>query len=193
MLNIYLDFKSPGAYLAMRPTLALLERLNQSANTKWLPYNTMQQRIPPKREDENKGERHRRVRALARQNTHLLYADIQGVPMSFSEIPGNTDLALAALLFVQEDPLRFIHAAFAAYWAQQRDLNNAQVVAELLQAQGYEADKFDAERALQNLKEHQSQTEEQGVVDAPAYVLHEQMFIGREHLPWVEELLTQSG
>ena len=45
-----------------------------------------------------------------------------------------------------------------------------------------------AER-LTELEAMQLTSEELGVVDTPAYVIDGQVFIGREHLPWVRELL----
>ena len=34
----------------------------------------------------------------------------------------------------------------------------------------------------------QAKSEEAGIVGTPAYVIEEQIFVGREHLPWIEEI-----
>ena len=31
--------------------------------------------------------------------------------------------------------------------------------------------------------------EKEGAVDTPGYLVKEQMFVGREHLPWIRQLL----
>jgi len=33
------------------------------------------------------------------------------------------------------------------------------------------------------------QAEENGIFTSPTYVVNEQIFVGREHLPWISELL----
>ena len=61
MLSVYLDFKSPGAYLAMSPTLALVERL--SLEVDWKPFRVIERDVPKLGKEETVGESHRRVRA----------------------------------------------------------------------------------------------------------------------------------
>jgi 2-hydroxychromene-2-carboxylate isomerase len=192
-LQLYIDFKSPGSYLALKPTLALLEKTKATAQ--WLPFMTKQRPIPLEKENETRGETHSRVRENARRETHLLYAGLQSTAMHFPASPGNTDLALAALVYTQKvytqnDPLRFVRAAYEAYWINGLDLADSQVINDLLQDNGYDAKAFDAEHHLQLLQESQTAAEASGVVEAPAYLIQDNLFIGREHLPWITELLT---
>jgi 2-hydroxychromene-2-carboxylate isomerase len=187
-LQLYIDFKSPGSYLALKPTLAVLDKTKATAQ--WLPFKTKQRQMPVKKENETRGETHSRVRENARRETHSLYADLQSTAMHFPAVPGNTDLALAALIYARNDPLAFISAAYEAYWITGLDLADNKVISDLLQDNGYDANAFDAEHHLQLLQESQTATEESGVVDAPAYLIQDNVFIGREHLPWITELLT---
>lgn len=188
MLRIYIDFKSPAAFLAMKPTLALQEKLGLTLE--FLPFRTSQWAIPDEKNEETRGEAHRRVRALARRDTHLKYAALQGAPMTFRDEPGETDAALAALLHVQSSPDKFISAAFAAYWTGQADLNDPAVVRALMEAGGCDPSEFDLEKRLAELEAVQRDAEEVGIIDAPAYVIDGQIFIGREHLPWLEAALN---
>jgi len=184
-MNIYIDFKSPAAYLAMRPTLALIEKTD--ADVTWLPFNTAQQSVPLASDDETKGDTHRRVRALSRQQTHLMYADLAGTDMHFRETPGSTELALAALLNTIDDRLDYILRAFQAYWVEQLDLNDSSVVTDLLGASGSVPDNLDV------LRESQLKAENEGIIDTPAYTINGQLFIGREHLPWIGQELAKPG
>lgn len=187
MMRIYIDFKSPAALLAMKPTLALSARLG--VTFEYLPFRTAQFKVPKESAGETRGESHRRVRALARRDTHLKYAAIQGTPMKFPGAPGVSDLAMAALLYVGSEPVKYMEAAFNAYWKEGQDLNDQSVVNGLLGDQGYDASGFDPERYLEEFAKVHHEAEEIGIIDTPAYVTDGHIFVGREHLPWVETLL----
>ena len=186
-LTIYIDFKSGPAYLAMKPTLAMLERHGIAAT--WLPFESRVPRAAPKREDETRGETHLRVRQEQRQATCLKYAAIQGIPMVYPEEPGSTRCALAALLFAQPAPLPFIEKAFMAYWRDHLDLDDPRVVRRLLQEAGCDAGGFDAADYAAALEATQREAEEAGVFDTPTFFVGDEMFLGREQLPWIETLL----
>ena len=44
-LRLYIDFKSPGAYLAVTPSLKLAEEFGLTVD--WRPINTRQEELPP--------------------------------------------------------------------------------------------------------------------------------------------------
>ncbi len=190
MIDLYIDFKSPASYLALKPTLALADELG--VEIRWHPYNTKQETVPVEKPNETKTETHFRVRADLRQKTHLLYAAIQETPMSFRDVPGNTDLALAALDTLPGDPLPFIQSAYHAYWIDKADLNDPAIVTSLLRAAKADVSETILTEAAEHLPAHQLQAEENGIVDAPAYVVDGQIFIGREHLPWIRSILTEN-
>ena len=184
---IYTDFKSPQAYLALGPTLALAEQ--RGVAIEWRPYITRQPRIESERDDETRGETHVRVRQQQRHATCLRYAAVQGIPMTFPAEPGVSDCALAALLSIRPDPKKYIEAAFLAYWRDGRDLDDASVVRELLSDAGYNAQQFDEASARAELARAQAIAEENGIFDTPIYLVEGEMFLGREQLPWIESLL----
>lgn len=186
-IRIYMDFKSGPAYLAMKPTLALLERKGITAD--WLPFDSRQPEAKPARDGESRGETHMRVRQEQRRQTCLKYAAIQGVPMRYPERPLGTRCALAALLHTRNNPLPFIKAAFSAYWRDNLDLDDVGVVEALLRQTGYDVGSFDAADLALALDALQQEAEEQGVFDTPTYILGDDMFLGREQLPWIETLL----
>ena len=190
MIDLYIDFKSPASYLALKPTLALAEELGVDID--WRPYNTKQEMVPTEKPNETKTETHIRIRAELRQKTHLRYATLQETPMTFREAPGKTDLALAALdAALQDDPLPFIQSAFHAYWVDGADLNDKAVVKTLLRSTGVSVSDEKLTSALESLPARQHHAEENGIVDAPAYVVDGQIFIGREHLPWIRSIISE--
>ena len=186
-LRIYIDFKSGPAYLAMKPTLALLEQKGIAAD--WLPFDSRLPQAKPAREGESRGETHLRVRQEQRRLTCLKYAAIQGIPMHYAGHPSGTRCALAAMLHARPNPLRFIEAAFIAYWRDNRDLDDAAVVTGLLRQADYAADSFDPEAYMAELDANQQEAEERGVFDTPMYQVGQEMFLGREQLPWIAALL----
>ncbi|PKP71309.1 MAG: hypothetical protein CVT83_02970, partial [Alphaproteobacteria bacterium HGW-Alphaproteobacteria-5] len=66
------------------------------------------------------------------------------------------------------------------------DLDDPDTVAALLSGSGYEAQRLDVSASRAALADVQAEAEEQGVFETPTYVLDDQLFIGREHLPWIE-------
>lgn len=185
MLTVYIDFKSTDAYLALAPTLALAEQF--ALDIDWRPFRTIERDVPKLGEDETVGESHRRVRAESQRRLSIKYAAHQGIDLEFPRHPGDTDLALAILTQVDGDPTAFIHSAFHAYWHAHADLNDMAVVHALLQESGVLYTGSLA-TAREDLEAAQDRAEAEGIVGAPAYVIADQIFVGREHLPWITEL-----
>ncbi len=181
-LDIYIDFKSPGAYLALQPTLDLANKLNVSL--RWFPFQTRQRAVAEQGVNESKGVTHARIREIARRNTHLRYAQVQGLEMDFSNHPRETTAALTALAMPLVQPLKFIRAAFQGYWREQLDLNCSTTVDKLLQETGNATNTANA-----RMQKIPSTSLQEKIIDTPAYIVAGQLFIGREHLPWITLLL----
>jgi len=188
-LTLFIDFKSPAAYLALKPTLDLIKTYHLDVN--WLPFPTKQSAIAIERDNETKGETHRRVRAVQRQQMHEMYAELGNTPMHFRPKPGNSDLALNVLANLSVDPTTFVSRAYDAYWIEGKDLNDAVVVEQLVTDAGLH---FSAE-LLQSKTIDTSieQAQAQGVFEVPAFVIEEQVFIGREHMPWLREIVAKKN
>lgn len=187
MLTVYIDFKSPNAYLALKPTLALADRLDVEID--WRPFRAHERDVPSEGTEESVAQSHRRVRAASRRRLQIKYAKHQGIDLRFPEKLGESDLALGALAAISGHRLPYIKACFEAYWEHHADLNSEATVTDLLRQSG--ADLSIPISELSALFEDaNAQAEEAGIVDAPAYVIDDQIFVGREHLPWIEELIT---
>jgi len=185
MLTVYIDFKSPAAYLAIKPTLDLASRLSLALT--WRPFQTVERDVPKLGKEETVGESHRRVRSASQRALAIKYAGHQGIDLQFPLHPGETDLALAVLAELEGDRLPFVEAAFAAYWKDHADLNDPAIVQEIIAASGV-VYTCDLNTAHESLGIALKQAEDAGIVGAPAYVIAEQIFVGREHLPWIEEI-----
>lgn len=187
MLTIYIDFKSAGSLLAIEPTLKLAERLN--APIHWRPYSTAERDTPDTGADRAVIESHRRVRLEAIRAEDVKYARLRGIDLSFPPEAGRCDLALGALAEIEGDRLPFVQAAFDAYWNKHANLDDDETVAKLIKSTGA-GHSGDLSRSREAQLAAQSAAEEAGVVDAPAYIIDNQLFIGRQHLPWIEEIVS---
>lgn len=185
MLTVYIDFKSAPAYLAVAPTLALAERLDLQLD--WRPFKTVERDVPKLGKKETVGESHRRVRAASQRALNIKYAAHQGIELRYPKMLPAADLALGVLVGIEGDKLPFLKTAFESYWSEHADLDDARVVAELI-AQSGAAYSRSLSEARDQLEAAQDDAENAGIVGAPAYVIDEQIFVGREHLPWIEEI-----
>ncbi len=185
MLTVYIDFQSAASYLALAPTLALSKRLHTTVN--WQPFVSWERELPEDRVGDTVTARHQQVRMRARRRVFQRYAKVQGLGLTFRDDPGSADLALGVLALHPELGDTFVGKAFAAYWQHDANLNDLDDVKSLLPVGAPTIDEAAARSALDLA---QSAAEAQGVVDTPAYVIDGQVFVGREHLPWIEELLT---
>lgn len=190
MLTVYIDFKSADSYLALAPTVALAERL--SIEIDWRPFRTVERDVPKVHGQETVGESHRRVRAASQQALAVKYAAHQGIDLRFPERAGETDLALGVLAQIRGDRLPFIRAAFAHYWDQHGNLNDVLEVQALVEELCL-TDAVDLSMAQAVFDASQDEAEEAGIVGAPGYVIVGELFVGRQHLPWIEELAAQSA
>ncbi|MEH6661293.1 MAG: DsbA family protein [Parasphingorhabdus sp.] len=185
MLTVFIDFKSPAAFLALEPTLSLAQETGVQID--WLPFSDRPFAIPEEKTDETVGERHRRVRAIAQRDTHLHYAAVQGREMHFSNSPAGSDAALAAMAGISGDPVPFIRAAFDAYWTEQANLDDEAVVTALFSS--LDMPLPDMKAAREKLMSIRAKAEESGIFESPSYVIADQLFVGREHLPWIGSLI----
>ena len=189
-IAIYIDFKSPASYLAIRPVRHLLQETGAEAT--WKPFYTRLTSIPTETVAETKGEKHRRVRAIARRDVHLLYADGQNLPMRFRDQPFESRFALALFADLDRNIDTFIDTAFRYYWQDQLDLNDPDVLTRLLKEISLDRPLPDLQAIEGILNRTSVEALDQGVIDAPAFVIADQVFIGREHIPWMRQLLAEA-
>ena len=114
------------------------------------------------------------------------------VPFAWpTRFPMNTIKALRVTL-VSPDPAKFIHRAFKAYWVEDQDLANANVLATLLSDIGQDP-ALVAETENPTVKERLiAETNEAvrlGVFGAPTSVVDGELFWGQDRLGFVERAL----
>lgn len=192
-LTVLFDFKSPQSYLALAPTLAMLSSAGAAAD--WQPLLTAPLARPVEpAADAERGVLHRWHRARYRIMDLRRYAEGQGLPEScfadeilFSGAEGR--IAAAAWWQHREHPraLELLTFLFHQTWQHGLAVDDVgqvrDAVAALLGDDGGFAAAPDA--ALAALDTQQEALAAAGLFDAPGYVIGEEVYYGRQHLPMV--------
>ena len=189
VLTIYIDFKSPESYLAFHRTMTYLEV--KDLEIIWNPFLTSNRTSTPAKHNETKGETHRRIREEHKKSLNLKYAKILNLPMKYPPSENASDLALSVLPKLVEEKNNFIALAFKYFWKENLDLNDKNNVTKLLKASKIDERILKEEKKLLDKLNHQTElARELGVIATPTYELEGELFLGREHLPWIKERIT---
>jgi 2-hydroxychromene-2-carboxylate isomerase len=201
-VKLYIDYKSPYAYLA-KDLAYDLER-DTGAQLDWLPYTLdIRAFLGSARinaagvveEESRNAHQWRRVRYSymdCRREANHRGLTIRGPKKIF-----DSSLANIGLLHAKR------HGAFRAYndllferfWDRALDIENLDAIAAVLaQAGGCGSDfaAFAADQGRRELQDIQRQAEAAGVFGVPSFLLDDgDLYWGREHLPRLRELLSR--
>lgn len=195
VLSVALDLRHPLAYLALGPARAFARQRGLVVN--WLPLAAQPLHAPSEPgPDDDRGIRHRRHRAHAIGREIETYAGTQGLVLEQPYRAPSPEAAHAAWLWMRAehpDELEpFLDALFRSYWAVELDPADARAVAEVVRASGGDPDAFqawqlrDGAAALDSVA---SELQSFGLFQVPAFVIDDEVFYGRQHLPMIEWIL----
>jgi 2-hydroxychromene-2-carboxylate isomerase len=206
-VEVYYDYRSPYAYVAVERVYALAARHN--AELVWKPI-----RLP-----ELSSYRERPLNSSYPKKMAYLRRDVQrwadkvGVPLAFPrgmqpqtgtgagvvigrQHPLDTDAALRGALVAQTLGVfdTYHRAVFRALWGEGRNLAQPEVWQTLLQGIGQDSASFhaaaDAPAVHEHLRALTQEADERGVFGVPTFFVGEAMFWGNDRLEFVEEALT---
>lgn len=201
-LVVYVDLKSPYAYIAIDPTRAMAAAAGVSID--WRPFTL----DIPSYLGSASVDRKRRVKKsnrTAEQWTGVRYAyrdarryaNLTGKTLRGTEKIWDSSLAAIAMLWAKrKGPAsldRFLDEAFRAFWRRELDIEDLAVLETTLRLAGVEVDGFrdyarDEGRILHD--ESNGAAFDAGVYGVPTYLVGEEMWFGREHLPRIAWLLS---
>ena len=201
-LIVYIDIKSPYAFVAIRPTLALEAELGMQFD--WRPLTLD---IPSylgsaeKKKGKvvsSKGRSQRTWNAIRYSYRDARrYAERQGLVLKGTEKIWDSTLPNIGILWVMQtarDKLAdYLEAVYPPFWRRELDIEDISVVETCLQEAGVDASGFAAfasgpGRALHD--ELQPQFHSSGIYGVPTYVLGDDILFGREHIPYIRWVLT---
>ena len=201
-ITLYIDYKSPYAFLAKDPAYALAEELGVTID--WLPYTL---HIPDFLgsatlgpdgeviEEQRTPHQWRRVRYSYMDARR--YANLRGLTLRGPQKIWDSSLASMGLLWVKrhgEAQLRRYHdVVFERFWKRELDIENPAVIASVATEAGAETSGLIAWMEGEGRAEHDRvrvEAEALGVFGVPTFVVDGELFWGREHLELIRMRIT---
>ncbi len=186
-IELVFDFTSTASLLALKPAGALADELGIAID--WLPFPTHARATPPATQNETVAERHQRVRAEYVARDTARYAQAQGIALNRDAEGVDSTLACAGCLWANRHGVgrAYVERVLLPFWAARLDIEDAEAIASVLAELGAPA--FDGHDARE-LAAHTAALEERGVFNVPTFLVADQLFVGRQHLPMIRWLLT---
>ena len=196
-LSVAIDFKSAIAYLAIGPTRAIAEQSGVAID--WQPFLVSSWKDYSAGSGTNdRGARHRRVRAEYIERDVMRYAAAKG--LTIRGLHRQTDSTLAAIgllwtrLAAAARATEYVQCVFDRYWCEQLNIADESAVRSLLEELGVPVAGFAAYASGEGraeLERLQAELAKAGVFDVPTYLLNGEVYVGRQHLPLIRALLSE--
>lgn len=200
-LIVYVDVKSPFAFVALKPTLALEAELGVQFD--WRPltldipsYLGSARKRGGKVVENNRSPLAWRAIKYGYRDARR-YAEKQGHILKGTEKIWDSSIANIAILWVSQqrrDRLPdYFDAVYPAFWRRELDIEDVEVVRACIESAGVSSEGFGdwqqgAGRALHD--DLQAQLLPSGIYGVPTYVFDDEILFGREHLPYVRWALS---
>lgn len=202
IIEIYIDFKSPYAYLAIESSIKFAKHNKLEIN--WLPFVL---EIPDflgsaKVDDqrniiENNRNPHQWRRVKYSYMDCRRYANIRDITIRGPQKIWDTQLISIALLWTKNNHYEltelFIKYVFEKFWKRELDIEDNNVITNVLKHIGISTNGFKEWSINGGKKELEVIIEkghEKGVFGVPSYYFDNELFWGREHLPMIEAIIT---
>ena len=203
LLTIYIDYKSPYAYLAIEPTCQLQKDFE--IDIEWLPYTLNipdflgsakvdeQGRVL---EEERTAHQWRRVRYSYMDARR--YATLRGLTIRGPQKIWDSSLAGIGLLYAkfQGKVEAYNGLVYERFWKREIDIESKAILTSILQEAEVNTEKFADFLVGKGRSLHdaiQTEAEKMGVFGVPTYILDGELYWGREHLPLIRTRLNEKG
>ncbi|MGH7000707.1 MAG: DsbA family protein [Stellaceae bacterium] len=188
-IKMYSDYKSPFAYLAFEPGLALQNRYQ--VTVRWIPF---QLRI------KDKGERS----VYSEYKTRYSYMDARrwakprGLVIRSQPKVYDTRVALIGGLFAQRHDrlLAYNLRVYELFWKRELQPDDPDQVAATIAAMGLPADGYRAYLADEGAIAYQAAQDEAAadhIFGVPIFLFDDEPFWGYDRIPILEQRLTEAG
>ena len=201
-LIVYVDIKSPYAFVAIKPTLALEEELGLAFDWRPLTLNIPSYLGSAEKKKgkvvSSSGRSPRTWNAIRYSYRDARrYAERQGYMLKGTEKIWDSSLASIGILWVRqaarERMAAYFEAIYPPFWRRELDIEDLAVVERCLEKAGVPIEGFAAFAAGEGRTQHdalQAQFHPHGIYGVPTYVLGDEILFGREHIPYLRWALT---
>ena len=205
-LAVYIDFKSPYAYLAIEPTRRLASELQIEID--WYPFVL----DIPSYLGSARLDKTGRVEQQSRSQEQWSgvkyayydcrrYANLRGLTIRGTEKIWDTNTAAIGMLWAKRQGPEVLQAyidnVYQPFWRRELDLEDIAVVEGVLAGAGAATAGFVSYARDQGKQENadlQAAAFDRGIFGVPTYVVGQDMYFGREHLPRIRwQLGGESG
>ena len=200
-LVVYIDLKSPYAYLAIDPTRAMAAEVG--VEIEWRPFTLDIPSYLGSARLDGKG------RAVTLERTATQWSGVRYAYMDarrYANLTGkivrgtvkiwDSSLAGIAMLWAKRQGAaaidRLLDEMYPPFWRRELDIDDVNALETVLQASGAETRGFRSFVAGEGCREHDHVNRaafDAGVFGVPTYLVADEMWFGREHLPRVQWLL----
>jgi len=196
-LRVYIDFKSPYAFIAKDPTWALEEAFGIEIDWYPLTLNIGSYLGTAKTDDRGEVvENNRSQRQWAAVKYAYMdarrYARLRGLWLAGTRKIWDSSIAAIGLLWVKQQDRaalrRYMDIVFERFWKRELDIEDVEVVRSVLLEAGATVSGFDEYLNGEGRRYHaalQDEILDAGLFGVPTYVIDGEMYFGREHLPRV--------
>lgn len=200
-LIVYVDVKSPFAFVALKPTLALEAELGVQFD--WRPltldipsYLGSARKSGGKVVENNRSPLAWRAIKYGYRDARR-YAEKQGYMLKGTEKIWDSSIANIGILWVvqhrRERLAHYFEAVYPAFWRRELDIEDVEVVRACIEAAGVSSEGFEDWQHGEGRAQHdelQAQLLPAGIYGVPTYVFDGEILFGREHLPYVRWALS---
>lgn len=202
-IDLYIDYKSPYAYLAIAPSMELERDFDVEIN--WLPYRL---NIPDYLGSAKVNERgevieqqrteHQWRRVKYSYMDVRRYANLRGLTVRGTQKIWDTTIACIGLLYAKSQGVvpAYNEVIYDRFWKRELDVEDRELVRAALEEAGAETAGFFDFLDGPGLAEHdriRAEAEARGVFGVPSYVVDDELFWGREHLSLIRMRLADQG
>ena len=201
-LIVYIDYKSPYAYLAKDPTYAIEDELGIEID--WRPFTLdIPSYLGSARLDAQgrlvESQRTERQWSVVRYSYRDVrrYGSRRGLIVRGTTKIWNSSLAAIGMLWAKDQGgavlRRYSGLVYERFWKRDLDIEDLAIIEGVLQEAGAHTTGFQAYAVSEGRALHDDMQRvafDAGIFGVPTYVAGGEVFFGREHLPWIRWILN---
>jgi len=200
-LTVYIDFKSPYAYIATQPCIELEKKLDLQFD--WRPLTLDIPSFLGSAKLDKKGKVSKSSRSVDQwvwvkhaYKDARRYAALNNLTLRGTEKIWDSSLASIGLMWAKKHShqilINYINAVYEPFWRRDLDIENIHVIEEKLKQAGADTVGFSEYLQGEGREAHaqfQEDIFEARIFGVPSFVIEGEIFFGREHLPRIEWIL----